>query len=176
MKQTLLLLAGVTLLIVLLGVLHKYPQEASNALQNPGLYLSKTAQTTIGNKKTIKVGDKEILVEVADTDAKRQKGLADRKTLGDSEGIFFIFTRKDFQPAFWMKGMLMPIDIIWINDSKIAQIDANIQPPTEGTPDKDLPLIIPKNPIDYVLEVNTGFSERNKLEVGTPIDLTNIEK
>ena len=74
-----------------------------------------------------------------------------------------------------MKGMLIPIDIIWINDGKITQITKEVQPPAEGTADRELPLLIPDGLVDYVLEVAGGFSEKNKVGVGTAVDLTNIE-
>ena len=63
MKQTLLLVAGAAAFITVLGVFTKYPQEASKALSNPGGYASKTIQTTVGDKKIIKVGEIEYLVE-----------------------------------------------------------------------------------------------------------------
>jgi len=175
MKQTLLLVAGAAAFITVLGVFTKYPQEASKALSNPGGYASKTIQTTVGDKKIIKVGEIEYLVELADSDEKRSKGLSGRKSLASNEGMLFIFTNKDFKPSFWMKGMLIPIDIIWINDAKIVQIHKEVQPPQEGTPERDLPLLISDGLIDYVLEVTAGSSDKNNFEVGTPVDLSNIE-
>jgi uncharacterized membrane protein (UPF0127 family) len=175
MKQTLLLLAAVAAFIVILGVLTKYPQETGKALSDPGSYASKTIQTTVGDKKLIKVGKHELLVEIADDENERAKGLSGRKSLPEQEGMFFVFPKKDFKPSFWMKGMLMAIDIIWINDNKIAQINTDVQPPVEGTPDRELPLLIPDGLVDYVLEVAAGFSEKKELKVGTPIDLSNIE-
>jgi len=176
MKQVFLLLGGVIGLILIIGVLNKYPNEAGQALSNPTSYANKTIQTTLGDKKSIKIGEIELIVEIADEEAERAQGLSGRKSLAENEGMLFVFGGKDVKPAFWMKDMLMPIDIIWINDRKVAQIDKDIQPPDEGTPDRSLPLIIPDGLIDYVLEVSAGFSDKNKLENGVSIDLTNVEK
>src|SRR3989344_4302445 len=110
MKQVFLLLGGVIGLILIIGVLNKYPNEAGQALSNPTSYANKTIQTTLGDKKSIEIGDEE---------AERAQGLSGRKSLAENEGMLFVFGGKDVKPAFWMKDMLMPIDIIWINDRKV---------------------------------------------------------
>jgi uncharacterized membrane protein (UPF0127 family) len=74
-----------------------------------------------------------------------------------------------------MKDMRFAIDIIWIDDEKIVQIDKAIQPPEEGTPDEELILYTVNQPIDYVLEVNAGFVEKNNIEKGDPVDLSLVE-
>ena len=78
------------------------------------------------------------------------------------------------EPPFWMKDMKFAIDIIWINDSEIVQIDKNVQPPAPNTVDEDLLLYIPSQPIDYVLEVNANFTEENNIKVGDSIDLSSL--
>ena len=74
-----------------------------------------------------------------------------------------------------MKGMLIPIDIIWINDGKVSLINENVpQPATPDVPESNLPSYSPKDPIDYVLEVMAGFSKENKIKVGDAVDLSGI--
>ena len=70
-----------------------------------------------------------------------------------------------------MKDMVIPIDIIWIDDNTVVEINSDIQPPDPGTEDNDLIMYIPDQPIDYVLEVNAGFSETNDLQVGDNVSL-----
>lgn len=176
MKQIFLLLAAVTTLIIILGVLYKYPKEANKAINNPSKYLNQTLQTTVGDKKTIKLGDTEIITEIADTEPEREKGLSGRKSLEENQGMLFVFEKKDFKPAFWMKGMLISLDFIWINDGKISQIDQNIPPPETNTPDKNLPYYIPNGLIDYVLEVNAGFTKKYDIRVGATVDLSSLKE
>lgn len=175
MKQILILLAGVSVFIIIVGVINKYPQQTNKAITSPGSFTTKTIETAFGDKKIIKVQEIELLVDVADTEEERTKGLSGRKSLGENEGMLFVFERKDIKPSFWMKGMLIPIDFIWINNDSISQINANIPPPDPDTPDRNLLLIIPDDKIDYVLEVAAGFSEKNSLKVGAPVDLSNLE-
>lgn len=126
------------------------------------------------NKKEISVGSTKIQAEIASTESQRQKGLGDRKTLGENSGMLFIFDTKDVFPSFWMKDMLIGIDIIWINDAKVAKIDKNIEPPDKATSDSQLKLYRPDAPIDYVLEVATGFSDKNNIKTGDSVDLSAI--
>jgi len=113
-------------------------------------------------------------VEVAETPLARSRGLSYREELKDGSGMLFIFDSLAVR-SFWMAGMKFPLDIIWINGAKIVQIHKEVQPPQEGVPDSDLPLLISDGLIDYVLEVTAGSSDKNNFEVGTPVDLSNIE-
>lgn len=174
MKQVLLPLAATAAIILILGVLNKYPDNTKSVLNNPGGFIQQTVQKNVYKKKEIKIGTKSLLVEVSDTQETRNKGLSGRETLGENEGMLFVFESKNIKPAFWMKDMKFSIDIIWIKDNKVAQITKEIPAPTPGTEDRNLPLYIPDAPIDYVLEVNSGFSDKNEIKAGDPIDLSNI--
>ncbi|MGB6881980.1 MAG: DUF192 domain-containing protein, partial [Microgenomates group bacterium] len=109
------------------------------------------------------------------TEIQRRQGLSGKENLPEGEGMLFIFESKNIQPPFWMKDMKFAIDIIWIDDDKIVQIDKDIQPPEPGASDNKLVLYTPNQPIDYVLEVNAGFSEENKIKVGDSVNLSVIE-
>lgn len=122
-------------------------------------------------KTKIYVGETEIPVEIADTTQKRQKGLSERKSLAEGEGMLFVFAQEDVQPPFWMEEMKFAIDIIWIGDDKIVQIDESVPPPEPNTPDSELKFYIPNQPIDYVLEVNAGFVEENNIKVGDSVKI-----
>jgi uncharacterized membrane protein (UPF0127 family) len=107
-----------------------------------------------------------IEVEVADTPQKRAQGLSGRKSLGELEGMLFIFENPDIY-RFWMPDMNFPIDIIWIDeDGVIVDITENA-PPLE---DKSNPVwYMPIKPVKYVLEVNSGFSNKYNINVGDKV-------
>ena len=73
-----------------------------------------------------------------------------------------------------MKERLFPLDFIWIKDGEIVQIDENIPAPAPGTPDNELNFISPKESVNYVLEVNAGFVEKNGIEVGDEVVISAI--
>ena len=123
--------------------------------------------------KEISIGETKIFVELADTKNERARGLSNRDSLPENQGMLFVFDQKDTFPTFWMKDTKLPLDIIWIEDEKIAKINKNVQPEPDKS-DRELTRYRPDSPIDYVLEVNAGFSDKNGLEVGNTVDLSQI--
>lgn len=112
----------------------------------------------------LRINDTEIRVEVADTDEKRSAGLGMREQLGADEGMLFVFDKNSFY-TFWMKDMLFPLDIIWINkDKKIADVITNVQMDTY--PDFQY---INDFLAQYVLEVNAGFFDAHGLKLGDTV-------
>ena len=132
--------------------------------------ISKNSPTNKVSNKFVVINDKVINIEIADTPEKTSKGLSERTNLTTNSGMIFTFSKQDQYPAFWMKDMLIPIDIIWINDTKIIQIDNNVQP-EPGITDTNLTLYRPVSAVDYVLEVNAGYCERNGIEVGDTVKI-----
>lgn len=119
------------------------------------------------------VGNTRIMVEIADTEEKRQIGLSNHASLDKGTGMFFIFDAMPVNAAFWMKGMSINIDMIWIKNGEISQIYHDVKP-EPGVPDNELTFYIPDDSIDYVLEVPAGYSIEQEFEVGTPVDLSGI--
>lgn len=137
-----------------------------------GLFIQKSGSINTPNTaKSMTVGGKSISIEIANTSELRTKGLSGRGSLGIDNGMLFVFDSQNVEPGFWMKDMLIPLDFIWINDGKVVKIDKNVPAPAAGTPDSSLTVYYPATPIDYVLEVNAGFSDANKLKVGSQVIL-----
>ncbi len=106
-------------------------------------------------------------IEIADTANQRATGLSMKKFLNKGDAMLFIFPEKTI-PGFWMKDMKFPIDIIWINESwKITGIEKNMQP-CEGNL---CPLVYPKEKIMYVLEINSGLSDKYGFKDGDSVHL-----
>lgn len=167
MKQIILPIIGVIIFIIMVGLL-------TQKVQNGELSFPINSGTEVSSKNEVKINEITIPVEIANTDIQRRNGLSKQDSLPEGEGMFFEFVQKNVQPPFWMKNMKFAIDILWINDNEIVQIDKNVQPPKSGTTDDKLILYIPNQPIDYVLEVTAGFTEKNNIEVGNIVDLTSF--
>lgn len=117
------------------------------------------------------VGSKTIQVEVVSTAEDQAKGLSDRKSLNEDEGMLFDFG--DYQArTFWMKDMNFSLDIIWISGGKIVGVDKNVLPEGE-IPQKKY---YSPGPVNQVLEMNAGWFERNGIMVGQTFSLTEIDK
>lgn len=162
-KQIILPILGVIAFIIVVGLF--VPKSGSIVI--PGI----TPTATTSPSKTISIGEKVINTEVADTKDKRTLGLSGRESLPENNGMVFVFDTKDVNTGFWMKDMKIALDIIWINDNKIVKIDKNVPFPASGTNDERLPVYTAGQPIDYVLEVNSGYSDKNGIKVGDSVDL-----
>lgn len=157
---------AVGIFIFVVGSLAKNNQS----LKIPGLNLS-PAPSASPNLKTLKIGNKSINVVVANNADARSKGLGGVTSMPSDQGMLFVFESKKITPSFWMKGMKIPLDIIWISDGRVSQINTNVMPPAANTPDSSLTIYTPTYPIDYVLEVNGGFSTNNNIRVGDLVEI-----
>lgn len=115
-------------------------------------------------KTQVQIGDTMIDVEVADDFDKMNLGLGGRDSLDENAGMLFVYESK--QPVvFWMKGMRFPLDIIWIADGRVIQINSDV-PIEPEVSDSELKLYTSSQPVEYVLEVNAGFAQRKNINVG----------
>lgn len=104
-----------------------------------------------------------VSVEVAGTEAERQRGLMGRTALSDNAGMLFVFDRSQVL-SFWMKDTLIPLSIAFIDSTgKIVDIQ-DMQPLDETTR-------ISKAPAKYALEVNQGFFGKHGIKVGDRVKL-----
>ena len=107
----------------------------------------------------------KIPIYLADTEEKRIKGLGGVASIPGGYGMFFVFDRSDYQ-SIWMKDMLFPIDIIWIDENfNIVHIERNISPETYPK------IFTAPFTARFVLEFYAGMSELYDLRVGQTITL-----
>lgn len=90
-----------------------------------------------------------------------------RKSLAQGQGMLFIFERLERQ-FFYMKNMNFPLDILWLDaHKKIVGIVKYFQP--EPPNDQENRALAPLAPALYALEVNAGFCDKYKLQVGDKV-------
>ena len=104
---------------------------------------------------------KQLQIEVADTYAKREYGLMNRKKLAKNRGMLFKFPYFN-KLSFWMKNTYIPLDIAFLDDKgRILQIESMC--PLSTKP------IVSNFPCRYALEVNKGWFEENGVKEGSII-------
>lgn len=113
---------------------------------------------------TVRIGNAQVQVEVADTEAQRIKGLSGRKSLPENSGMLFVFDSAGFY-AFWMKDTLIPLDFIWINQGAVLEITENVQP-ADFQPPRTL---APRQPVDKVIELKAGTAKNLGIKVGDKV-------
>lgn len=105
--------------------------------------------------------------EVAKTPKAREKGLAGREHLGVDKGMLFVFEEVGYY-TFWMRGMEMSIDIIFIKDNKV--VDLVVRAP-ESTNDGVFSYT-PTKEINYVFEARPGSINRYNIRIGDTVKIT----
>lgn len=105
----------------------------------------------------------DINVEIADNMTTRMKGLMNRSSLGEYEGMLFVFDKPSVY-AFWMLNTTIPLDAIHIAQNGTIVDIIEMEPC--GFNVTNCRIYTPKAAALYVLEANKGFSIKNKLEIG----------
>lgn len=101
---------------------------------------------------------------LADTPAKQMRGLSGVDGLRDDQGMLFSFEEQTDR-VFWMKGMKIPIDIIWMRDDIVVRVDANVHP-EPGKTDSELTQHSSGQAVDSVLEVRAGWASNHNIGIG----------
>ncbi len=109
-----------------------------------------------------------VLVAVADDADERSAGLMG-KTLAPGEGMLFVF-EESIPRTFWMKDMLIPLDIIFLDETfTVNEIKENT-PPCDKSPCATYPT---NKAAMYVVEVEAGFAKEHNLFPGVKMT-TNV--
>lgn len=106
--------------------------------------------------KAVSIGGQTYVLEIADTDIERARGLSGRDSLCQECGMLFVFEKRG-QYAFRMKDMRFPLDIVWILGDTVVFVAR------EASPNGSY-VLGPAVLADKVLEVNAGAVE--DLEAG----------
>jgi uncharacterized membrane protein (UPF0127 family) len=113
-----------------------------------------------GNPFTmVTLGEVKVKAEVVRALEKLYLGLGHRPELPEGRGMLFILPNQVIQ-YFCMREMQFPIDIIWLASGRVVGITKNM-PPEDSQTNYPSP-----EPVQYVLEVPGGFSDRKGIKTG----------
>ena len=118
-------LAAVGIVAVTLGLL---------LLLGVVIYESRAGETRY---ETIHMAGERFRVELAITNAERRRGMAGREHIGRNEGMLFVFNDARVR-SFWMKGCLIPLDILFIDPGGRVVQTHTMPAPEPDTPDSEL--------------------------------------
>lgn len=106
----------------------------------------------------IEIGDKEYNVEVARTEEEKVKGLQEKESLGEDEGMLFVYDEPQ-EIAFWMKDTAIPLDIVFMDE------DGEVISVKQGQPYDET--LLEEDGVMYVLEVNqnSGIQPGDELDI-----------
>jgi len=111
-------------------------------------------------------GAVDVSAELALTEPEWKTGLMNRTSLDADEGMLFMFPVEGLT-TFWMRYTKIPLDIIFVRgDGSINKIVEDAQPCTVDPCE----LFYSEIPVQYVLEVNSGFTKDRGIKVGDRIE------
>ena len=107
--------------------------------------------------------------EVVSSPEERLMGLMLREELPVDEGMLFVY-EYPHNVSFWMKNVLIPLDIIFLNESgaviNVEEADVEIDVPYE-----ELRSYCSASPAKWVVEVNQGLCNLYGIDVGTNVSI-----
>ena len=138
------------------------------AIVGIALFFYRTLPAAIPAEVSGEFGGVSLRIEVATTSAAQERGLGGRESLPSDYGMLFVFA-KDDKYGFWMKDMLVPIDIFWLDaQGQVVSISREVAPSSYPN------VFYPSAPARYVLETVSGFAQTHSIVTGTPLYLKNF--
>jgi len=129
---------------------------------------SDTAITTSAALNIAEFGNVSLRIEYATTTTARELGLRGRMNVPDDYGMLFVFEKNGYY-GFWMKDMLVPLDMFWLDDKgQVISIVADVATSSYPT------VFYPVAPVRYVLETIAGFAREHQIDVGITLGLQNF--
>lgn len=103
-------------------------------------------------------------VFVAKSNPQKMRGLMFVRELPQQNGMLFIY-RDTAVHSMWMKNTYIPLDILFIRgDGSVSSIARNTEP-------LSLKSISATEPVNYVLELNAGVTQRLAIDAGSVVVL-----
>jgi hypothetical protein len=124
---------------------------------------SLTSCATAGSDQWVELKGRRFVVEVADNDEERARGLMFRDELPADRGMLFIHDREE-PLAYWMKNTKIPLDILYFDsERKLVSTQLRVPPCSGGDRCPPYPS---RGSALYVLEINAGLAEELEVKVG----------
>jgi uncharacterized membrane protein (UPF0127 family) len=104
--------------------------------------------------KQLKIAKHTFLVEVANTDAGRSQGLMFRESMGENNGMLFVFS-ETAPHSMWMMNTYIPLSVAFLDEGGVILNIADMMPQTVTAHHS-------AGPSKYAIEMNLGwFAARN---------------
>jgi len=124
---------------------------------------------------SVRVRDASLVAEVAADPAARSRGLSERDGLARNQAMLFVFD-KPGRYGVRISGMRFPIDVLWIKDGVVADIEETAR----SSPDSRNSAAVyhPDVFAEMILETGAGFAARHEVRIGDRvyIDIDREEK
>jgi uncharacterized protein len=132
------------------------------------VFFYRTPAPVVEMKSDAEFGGVSLRIEYATTPETRERGFGDRREIPENYGMLFVYPNDD-KYGFWMKDMLIPIDIFWLDDKgQVISIAPDVATTTFPN------VFYPDAPSRYVLETAAGFAQGHNINIGAMLRLKNL--
>lgn len=112
---------------------------------------------------------KTVYAEMAIEYTEMLRGLMFRDSIATDRGMLFLHNKMGNYP-YWMFQVKMPLDIIWLDQSKtVVEVLANV-PPCPSAKSSECPTHGGVKQSQFVLELAAGMAEKYGVVVGSKIE------
>lgn len=120
---------------------------------------------------TVTLRERVFTIEIADSDAERERGLMFRDHMAADAGMLFLF--EDEQPrSFWMKNCRIGLDILYFDAAwKLVGQSLSVPPCSMGDRCPSYPSGAPAR---YVLELNAGTAQAMGVQLGDSLTVSGL--
>lgn len=147
------------------------PSPLSQQSSEENLLASTPQGQALPISATVDIRGTQIELEVAETSAQRAIGFMFRPEIPDSRGMLFPFSPP--RPVqFWMRNVLVPLDMVFLNQGQVVAIAADVPPCAESP----CPTYGPSTLVDQVIELRGGRAAELDLQVGDRLDIAFISE
>jgi len=130
-----------------------------------------------GPREKLEIGGETFELEIAATDAQRERGLMERDHIDEHGGMLFIYAFP--QPlSYWMKNCPIEMDILFVDDHGriVTTHRMKAAPPrrpreSEAEYDARLPLYPAARDCQFAIELKAGTVQRLKIKPGQKIEM-----
>ncbi len=123
---------------------------------------------------TIKVDEVPLEVQIADTEPRRVRGLMFQDQLPYDKGMIFVFDEPGLY-SLWMLNMQFHLDMIWFDENgKVVHIEKDVAPCKAALEIATCQSVVPEGEALYVLEVTSGFIDRNNITYDSILTVISI--
>jgi uncharacterized protein len=121
---------------------------------------------------SVKLAGKSFVVEIAQDDASRSKGLMFREQMDPDRGMLFIFSDQANR-SFWMHHCKISLDILYFDKDRVLVGQALSVPPC-NLPPEQCPNYASGAPSKYVLELNAGTAQSMGVKLGDVMSFSGV--
>ncbi|MFZ2681973.1 MAG: DUF192 domain-containing protein [Patescibacteria group bacterium] len=120
-------------------------------------------------RAVVTANDQDFSVRIADSPWERQRGLSgfEAKEV-EAQGMLFLFKDSAVR-EFWMKGMKLDLDVVWIQGDKVVAVSSGVKAPKSG--EEPVRMSSKPIPVDMVLELPAGYASQFGITPGVSLKI-----